>query len=130
VRGVCPRCGRPAWIYPKKKGSNIYFEAVHVEDRTTCYLGPEVYKYVSVTHDLDLKGALEPTLERVLAYLKDAVVMLEENMEEELRKVKDVERVYSKALEVEAEVRRLLHLLRRVKERARATGGSDAEDKS
>ena len=85
-RPVCPRCGSPiSWIETQRKGSRVYYVAVHymgyskvggkVRKRVRkCYLGPELYEYVTRLHQdlgLRLEGAVVDR--RVLHYL-DAFV--------------------------------------------------------
>ena len=72
-RPVCPRCGAPiSWVESQTKGGRTYYYAVHYYGYTKvgkkikkkvkrCYLGPEVYEYVSRLHrdmGLTLEGAV------------------------------------------------------------------------
>ena len=81
-RSVCPRCGAPiSWVETQTKGSRVYYYAVHYMGYTKsggrvrkrvrkCYLGPELYEYVSRLHSdigLRLEGAVVDR--RVLHYL-------------------------------------------------------------
>ena len=60
---VCPRCGRPIKrIYARARGDRVYYYAYHGKN-DECYLGPELYEYVTRTHSdlkLVLKGGVEP----------------------------------------------------------------------
>jgi len=80
---LCPKCGNPySWIESRVVGKRVYYYAVHVyKDPETgkrrvkrCYLGPEVYVYVSKLHEkegLTLKGLRDS--QRALEYL-DALI--------------------------------------------------------
>jgi hypothetical protein len=82
VLKICPRCGLPySYIEERETGSNTYYYAVHYYTigkrrvKKRCYLGPEVYKYVSKTHfdvGLHFKGLVDS--ERLLYYLREIVV--------------------------------------------------------
>jgi len=85
-RPVCPRCGSPvSWIESQTKGGRVYYYAVHylgyekvgrkLRKRVRkCYLGPELYEYVTRLHsDLGLKLEGAVVDRRVLHYL-DAFV--------------------------------------------------------
>ena len=79
---ACPRCGTPySYIEKRKVGDKVYYYAVHYyrgpdgkRRVRKCYLGPEVYEYVSRMHlreGLTLRGMIDAG--RVLAYL-DALI--------------------------------------------------------
>lgn len=86
-RPRCPRCGGViSYIERQRKGDKYYYYAVHYlgyskvggrvrKNVRKCYLGPEVYDYVSRTHS-DLGIVLEGAVEgrRVIHYL-DAFIM-------------------------------------------------------
>lgn len=91
---ICPRCGRPVWnVEAKRKGSKIYYYAVHREVLPDgkvkfryCYLGPRYYTYVKKTHEdynIDFKGAIEELegFPRAGSYLNDLAVALKEQMQ-------------------------------------------------
>jgi len=84
----CPRCGLPfSYIKARKRGGRVYYYAVHyygyervggrvVKKVRECYLGPEVYEYVTRTHvreGLTLKGLIDS--DRALYYL-DALIKI------------------------------------------------------
>jgi len=125
-RPVCPRCGSPvSWVESQSKGGRTYYYAVHyygyervgkrIRKRVRkCYLGPELYEYVSRLHSdlgLKLEGAVagskravhyldafiesltrveldRATLIDILAKLKH----LTQRLEEYVRKVEEIER--------------------------------------
>jgi len=85
-RPTCPRCGSPiSWVEKLRRGDRVYYVAVHYLGYTKsggkvrkkvrrCYLGPELYEYVSRTHrDLGivLEGAV---VERRVVHYLDAFV--------------------------------------------------------
>jgi len=89
ARPACPRCGSPiSWIETQRKGDRVYYVAVHYAGYTKvggkvrkrikkCYLGPEVYEYVSRTHQnlgVVLEGAVVDR--RVLHYLDAFITAL------------------------------------------------------
>ena len=89
ARPACPRCGSPiSWIETQRKGDRVYYVAVHYLGYTKsggrvrkrvrkCYLGPEVYEYVSRTHQnlgVVLEGAVVDR--RVLHYLDAFITAL------------------------------------------------------
>ena len=65
---ICPRCGLPySWIEARRRDSNTYYYAVHrlgsgsEAKKRKCYLGPRLYKNVSLTHSdigVTLEGAV------------------------------------------------------------------------
>ena len=81
---ICPRCGEPySWIEERKIGNNVYYYAVHVKKVGSkrkvkkCYLGPEIYRYVTKTHSregLALKGLVDP--DRVIHYLDTIIAYI------------------------------------------------------
>ena len=81
-RPICPRCGSPiSWVEEQKKGDRVYYYAVHyigyakeggrVKKRVRkCYLGPELYEYVSRLHsDLGLRFEGAVVDKRLIHYL-------------------------------------------------------------
>ena len=78
---ICPRCGGAySYIEERKKGEQVYYLAVHVRYEKTdggykrhvkkCYLGPDLYKYVSKLHereDLAFAGLVDQ--DRLVDYL-------------------------------------------------------------
>ena len=81
-RPICPRCGSPtSWIESQNKGSRVYYYAVHYigyakeggrvrKGVRKCYLGPELYEYVSRLHrDLGLRFEVAVVDKRLIHYL-------------------------------------------------------------
>jgi len=85
---ICPRCKRPFSYLERhrdRKTGKVYYYAVHYKgyrrvggkikkDVEKCYLGPDLYDYVTLTHGdegLVLRGMLDRG--RVLSYL-DALI--------------------------------------------------------
>jgi len=83
---LCPRCGgKISWIERRRVGGNVYYFAVH-EWREggkrrirKCYLGPDTYIYVSVTHEGDTGLVFHGLVDRrrAVKYLEDIVEYLE-----------------------------------------------------
>jgi len=82
VKPRCPRCGGEiSWVESQDKGGRVYYYAVHYMGYSKvgskikkkvrrCYLGPELYEYVTKTHTregLVLKGLADG--DRALEYL-------------------------------------------------------------
>lgn len=117
-KGVCPRCGEPvSWVESYRRGGRAYYVAVHYYgyDPLTrrkyvrkCYLGPEVYDYVSRTHAMSFEGAHRDVASphaRALDYL-DALIGLLRHTELEpsmARALAKRFRVVAEALERAAE---------------------------
>ena len=94
---TCPRCGQPiSYMERHRRNGHVYYYAVHylgyerapdgrvVKRLKKCYLGPDLYSYVSGTHgDLDLtfRGLAERG--RELEYLEGLIRALEERLERE-----------------------------------------------
>jgi len=83
---LCPRCGgKVSWVERRRVGGNVYYFAVH-EWREQgkrrvkkCYLGPDTYIYVSVTHEKDTGLIFHGLVDRgrAVKYLEDIVEYLE-----------------------------------------------------
>jgi len=92
---TCPRCGQSvSYIEKHRRNGHVYYYAVHylgyerapdgrvVKRLRKCYLGPDIYSYVSGTHgDLGLtfRGLAERG--RELEYLEGLVRALEGRLE-------------------------------------------------
>jgi hypothetical protein len=92
---TCPRCGQSvSYIEKHRRNGHVYYYAVHylgyerapdgrvVKRLRKCYLGPDIYSYVSSTHgDLGLtfRGLAERG--RELEYLEGLVRALEGRLE-------------------------------------------------
>jgi len=103
---LCPRCGgKVSWLEKRRVGGNTYYFAVH-EWREggkrrirKCYLGPDTYIYVSVTHEKDTGLIFHGLVDkkRAVKYLEDIVEYLESfaklaNEDEVREVVEDLER--------------------------------------
>jgi len=91
---VCPRCGKPIWdIQAKRRGSKLYYYAVHREvlpdgrvKFSYCYLGPQLYTYVSKLQEdlgLELKSPLQEVVEgrpRIIDYIEGIAKTVEDKM--------------------------------------------------
>jgi len=94
-RITCPRCGQPvSYIEKHRRNGHVYYYAVHylgyerapdgrvLKRLRKCYLGPDLYSYVSGTHGdlgLTLRGLAERG--RELEYLEGLVRALEGRLE-------------------------------------------------
>ncbi|MEM1849210.1 MAG: hypothetical protein QW517_09575 [Thermofilaceae archaeon] len=73
-RIVCPRCDNPGRLVEKRTPHNTYIYVVH--GRRMCYVGAQVYSYVTRLHDFELKGAHDDR--RYLEYLDTVLDVLVE----------------------------------------------------
>jgi len=128
---VCPRCGQPiSYIERHRRNGHVYYYAVHylgyerapdgrvVKRLRKCYLGPDLYSYVSSTHgDLGLtfRGLAERG--RELEYLEGLVRALEGRLERG-----ELDR--AQALELAGALAQLSERLARLSERLRGRAGS------
>jgi len=111
---ICPRCGMPYnWVESRRRGNNTYYYAVHRTGRGAdarkkkCYLGPHLYKNVSVTHE-----NLGITLEGLITAIEDGGdVRALKYLESFITYVMDVAR----ELKI-AELERAIELLREARE--------------
>ena len=100
---ICPRCGgRISWVEKRVVGGNTYFYAVHEwrengrRKRRKCYLGPDVYTYVTMTHETDglyLEGLVDR--KRLIKYLETI-----------LQKIQDLELEPNEKLEIAEKLRK------------------------
>lgn len=59
---ICPKCHNIGRLHTYNTESNTYYVVYHGYRNgkpIRCYLGPEEYKYVTVVHDFELRGALD-----------------------------------------------------------------------
>lgn len=129
ARPACPRCGSPiSWVERQRKGDRVYYVAVHYLGYTKvggkvrkrvrkCYLGPEVYEYVTRLHQdlgITLEGAVVDR--RVLHYLDAFITALSKA---ELDKPTLIEI----ANKLEYLTQRLREYVRKIEEEEAARGG-------
>jgi len=130
---VCPRCGQPiSYIEKHRRNGHVYYYAVHylgyerapdgrvLKKLKKCYLGPDLYSYVSGTHgDLGLtfRGLAERG--RELEYLEGLVAAIE-------AKLDSGQASPDLAGRLEGLAGRLARLAERVRERA-VSGGQATE---
>jgi hypothetical protein len=129
-RITCPRCGQPiSYIERHRRNGHVYYYAVHylgyerapdgrvLKRLRKCYLGPDLYSYVSGTHgDLGLtfRGLAERG--RELEYLEGLVRALEGRLERG-----ELDR--AQALELAGALAQLSERLARLSERLRGRAG-------
>jgi len=96
---ICPRCGDIiSWIERRTVNGQTYYYAVHYMGRDgsgkkkvrKCYLGPNIYRYVSLTHEFSLRGLVDK--KRIIRYLQEiAAALARTELEpEEKEKIKQI----------------------------------------
>lgn len=102
---VCPRCGAAvSWVERRKRGSRTYYYAVHEEyvggkrRVRKCYLGPDAYTYVTITHrGVVFRGMMDG--ERIVDYVRSIPRMLSGASEDLKRRVVEALREVLEELE-------------------------------